>query len=203
MHIELLWLIPIIAFTVFVFFIALYIQRRVDFRAGRGDLSREVDLFNAGHGQQKLVTAKSADDRLQEMEKMINFVAEAVANQHRPFQEVHKETAAGAAASMGETRELREKLRSVFREYDIILSENYTLRAKIKQLMKRLQEQDTAAGGTASAEAGEMPVFDSILTGSAASPKKPPLHLYDDTRFINLANLDNDDLSETDDSLAR
>jgi len=203
MHIELLWLIPIIAFTVFVFFIALYIQRRVDSRANRGDLSREVDLFNAGHGQQKLVTAKSADDRLQEMEKMINFVAEAVAGQRRPFREEQKESVAGAAASMGEARELREKLCSVFREYDIILSENYTLRAKIKQLMKRGQEQETAAAGTESDGVGETPVFDSILTGSAASPKKPPMHLYDDTRFFNIANLDNDDLSETDDSLAR
>jgi hypothetical protein len=204
MHIELLWLVPIIAFMIFLFFVVLYFQRRTAFHAKGGDLSREVDLFNAGNGQQKLVTAKSADDRLQEMEKMINFVAEAVANKRRPFQEERKEntaeTAASAAVSVNETRELREKLRTVFREYDIILSENYTLRAKVKQLMKRMQEQE--AGDTASAGGRGMPTFDSILTGTPPA-SKPALHLYDDTRLFNLANPDSDDLSESDESLSR
>jgi hypothetical protein len=190
MHIELLWLIPAIAFAGFLFFIALYLQRRTEARSKRGDLSREVELFNAGYSQQKLVTAKSADDRLHEMEKMINYVAEAVANQQRPFRGFYKEN----DPSGSEAGELREKLRSVFREYDIILSENYTLRAKVKQLTKKIQEQESATEKHSTADA--------VLTSGNDSPR-PHMHLYEDTRLINLAAMDSDDLSEFDDSLAR
>ncbi|MGA2507828.1 MAG: hypothetical protein ABSF80_10165 [Chitinispirillaceae bacterium] len=199
MNIELLWLVPIVAFMVFVLFIVLYFQRKTEYRIKGANLSREVDLFNAGHGQQKLVTAKFDDDRLHEMEKIINFVAEAVANQHKPFHEIKRESNDSTAASAGETRELKEKLRTVFREYDIILSENYTLRAKIKQITRQLQEReglDSPITGSA------LPAFDSILTGNKTA-SKPSLKLYDDTRLINLANMDNDDLSESDDALAR
>ena len=198
MNIELLWLVPIVAFMVFILFVVLYFQRKTEYRIKGANLSREVDLFNSGRGQQKLVTAKSADDRLHEMEKIINFVAEAVANQHKPFHEIKRESTDSTAASAGETRELKEKLRAVFREYDIILSENYTLRAKIKQITRQLQERE----GLDSPITGSVPAFDSILTGNKTA-SKPSLKLYEDTRLINLANMDNDDLSESDDALAR
>jgi hypothetical protein len=199
MHIELLWLVPIIAFMAFLFFAGLYLQRRNEYRTKGGDLSREVDLFNSGHGQHMLVKAKSADDRLHEMEKIINFVAEAVAHQRQPFREVQNENESSITATGNEARELREKLRTVFREYDIILSENYTLRAKIKQLAKQFQKGE----GLVPPISGGAPAFDSILTGrKPASNPKPNLKLYDDTRLINLANLDNDDLSESDEALS-
>jgi hypothetical protein len=190
MHIELLWIVPILAFALFVLYLTLYFQRSAGQRGKRADLNREVELFNAGHGQQKLVTAKSADERLQEMEKMINFVAGAVTGEPRPFDGVRRESSAPA----DEAGALREKLRSVFKEYDIILSENYTLRAKVKQLARRIQEMENTGVGTAS--------FDSILTRTAAAPK-PAMRLYDDTRLINLASMDSDDLSESDDAIAR
>jgi hypothetical protein len=198
MHIELLWLIPVIAIAIFGFFIALSAQRSAEHLARGSDLSREVELFNVGHEQQKLVTAKSADERLHEMERTINFVAEAVVNQQRLLSGFQKEKALSGEDSAGEACELREKLRSVFKEYDIILSENYTLRAKIKQLMQR-----TAAQGQAQS-AVEAPALDSILTSrTRAGSSRPTLHLYDDTRLINLAEMDGDDMSESDDALAR
>jgi hypothetical protein len=190
MHIELLWLVPILALAVFIFFISLYLQRRWGTPARSTDLHREVELFNAGNGPHKPDTAKSADERLGEMEKLINVVAEAVAGERRPFQGTRKE----GAVSADEAGELREKLRSVFKEYDIILSENYTLRAKVKQLARRIQELENAGVGTAS--------FDSILTRTTAPPR-PAMRLYDDTRLINLASMDSDDLSESDDAIAR
>jgi hypothetical protein len=190
MHIELLWLIPILAFAVFVFFIALYLQRRRGGSEGHAALHREVDLFNEGQGQNKLVTAKSADERLREMEKMINFVAEAVAGEHRKVQGIRREDPVPA----NEAGELREKLRSVFKEYDIILSENYTLRAKVKQLAGRIRELEGAGSGASS--------FDSKLTRTTPA-QKPAMRLYDDTRLISLASMDSDDLSESDDAVAR
>jgi hypothetical protein len=191
MHIELLWLVPVIAFAAFLFFLALYAQRRAETRTSSGDLSREVELFNSGSGQQKLVTAKSTDDRLHEMEKMINRVAEVVANQQHPLHEFRK----GIHPSEGETIELREKLRTVFGEYDIVLSENYTLRAKVKQLTGQIKDLE--------ADGGSLPKADSILTNTATAASKPSLHLYEDTRLINLAALDSDELPESDNSIAR
>jgi archaellum component FlaC len=191
MQIELLWLIPIIAVAVFVFFVVLYLQRTTELRSKARDLSGEVEIFNAGKSQQKSVAPKSADDRLREMEKMINSVAEVVTGHGRPSEDVRREGA-------NEVKELREKLRSMFREYDIVLSENYTLRAKVKQLSKQIQELEAGAPPAT----GVKPVVDSILTASQAA-SKPALHLYDDTRFFNIVNQDGDDLSESDDTVER
>jgi len=175
MHIELLWMVPILALALFLIFMTLYFQQRMGNPTRTADLHREVDLFNAGQGQQKLVTAKSADERLHEMEKMINFVAEAVAGERRSFHDLRRENSAPA----NEAVELREKLRSVFKEYDIILSENYTLRAKVKQLAGRIQELENAGSAA-------LPV-DSVLTRPAAAPK-PAMRLYEDTRLIDDLN---------------
>jgi len=190
MHIELLWIVPILALALFGFFMALYFQRRMGNPARTADLHHEVDLFNAGQGQQKLVTAKSADERLHEMEKMINFVAEAVAGERRPFQDVRR----GNEAPANEAGELREKLRSVFKEYDIILSENFTLRAKVKQLVGRIQELENAGPGT--------PPVDSVLTRHAAAPK-PAMRLYEDTRLISDLNHLEDLDDESGDAVSR
>jgi hypothetical protein len=190
MYIELLWLVPILAIALFLLFMTLYLQRRSGNPGRTNDLHREVDLFNAGQSQQKLVTAKSADERLHEMEKMINFVAEAVAGERRPFQNERREN----ATSANEAGELREKLRSVFKEYDIILSENFTLRAKVKQLAGRIQELENAGSGT--------PLVNSVLTNPDTAPK-PAMRLYEDTRLI--SDLDHiEDLDdESDDAVNR
>jgi hypothetical protein len=124
------------------------------------------------------------------MEKMINFVAEAVAGERRPFQDIRRENTAPA----NEAGELREKLRSVFKEYDIILSENYTLRAKAKQLAGRIQELENA-GSAAS------PV-DSVLARPAAAPK-PAMRLYEDTRLISDPNHLEDLDDESGDAVSR
>ncbi|MBN2187951.1 MAG: hypothetical protein JW699_00745 [Chitinispirillaceae bacterium] len=190
MHIELLWLIPILAFALTVFFVVLYLQKKTGGADSSEVLHREVELFNSGQSQQRLATSQSAAERLREMEKIINFVAEAVAGERRQVPGAQGEDSVTA----NEAAELREKLRSVFKEYDIILSENYTLRAKVKQLAGRIKELEI--GGTVA------PSFDAIPRESA-SVKKPAMRLYDDTRLISLASMDSDDLSESDDAVAR
>jgi septal ring factor EnvC (AmiA/AmiB activator) len=192
MHIELLWMIPVVAFAALLFIVAYYAQRHAEQRSKGNNLSSEVALFNAGHNHapQKLVNAHSSDDRLHEMEKAINFVAESLANQQQSITSFHKES----GVYTNEINELKDKLRTVFKEYDIVLSENYSLRAKVKQLSKQVQES-----APASAAAGSL---DPLLTRSTTHTK-PALHLYDDTRLINLTTMDSDDMSESTDSLAR
>ena len=79
-------------------------------------------------------------------------------------------------------------MRTVFREYDIILSENYSLRAKVKQLSKQVKEPEE------NTEPAESRV-DSILAGASDKPKSS-MAVYDDTRLINLAKSDTGDSSE-------
>lgn len=183
MHIELLWLIPVFAFAGFLFFIAIYIQRKDELQSKGIDLSKEVALFNAGqnvHGRGGV--QRNHDERLRELEKAINVLSSSLSTE-RTKQEQQKET--GETGRTSEIDELKEKLRTVFREYDIVLSENYALRAKVKQIMKKAQLDDTKAEEDTQS-------MDSFLTRTAP-PSKPGLHLYGDTRLMKIIELEPDE----------
>jgi hypothetical protein len=177
MHIELLWLIPVVAFAGFLFFIAYYAQRRAEIRSREGDLSKEVALFNVGHdihGHNE--KQDNHNQRLRELEKAINMLAASIPTRQEDRQPEQKETKAAGGTS--EIDDLKEKLRTVFREYDIVLSENYSLRARVKQLMKQTLPGDAKTGA-------ENASMDSFLTRTV-HPAKPDLHLYGDTRLMKI-----------------
>jgi HAMP domain-containing protein len=183
MHIEFLWVIPIISLAVFFFIVAYQIQKSAERRSKTSILSKEVALFNAGQEVPKLVNSGRTDDRLQELEKAINQVAEVLSRQMpAPESGITATDAPANPAAANEVNELKEKLRTVFREYDIILSENYTLRAKVKQLSKQIKEPEAPSDPIESH-------VDSILTGASDKPKSS-VSLYDDTRLINLAKME-------------
>ena len=190
MHIELLWLVPVISFAAFLFIVAYYAQKSAERRSKSSELHNEVARFNAGQDVQKLVRAERSDDRLQELEKAINMVAEVLARQQRSLQDLHMNKEENPQEH--EINDLKEKLRSVFKEYDIVLSENYALRAKLKQLTRQKQEPEAPAPASAPA------AVDSFLTSTVSAPKVNP-SMYDDTRLINLASMDADDMSESSD----
>jgi hypothetical protein len=183
MHIELLWVIPIISFAVFLFIVTYNAQKSAERRSKTGALFREVALFNSGQELPGVARAERNLDRLQDLEKAINLVTEVLARQGRSAQEPPVDPAGNSPVpGSGEVNELKEKLRSVFKEYDIIISENYTLRAKVKQLSKLIKEQESPV-------AASDPPQDRLQSGTPASPKSTA-HLYDDTRLINLAGMD-------------
>ena len=183
MHIELLWLIPVFAFAGFLFFIAFHVQRKSELQFRGADLSKEVALFNAGQGISGRKTVQgNHDERLRELEKAINVLSTELSTE-RTRQE--KKIEAGEPGGKSEIDELKEKLRTVFKEYDIVLSENYALRAKVKQIMKNNHLDDTRD------EAPEASM-DSFLT-NAPSQGKPNLHLYGDTRLMKIIELEPDE----------
>jgi small-conductance mechanosensitive channel len=191
MHIEFLWVIPIISLAVFFFIVAYQFQKSADRRSKTSILSKEVALFNAGQEIPTHVNAQRTDDRLAELEKAINLVAEVLARQQQSAPAESETAAADASAhsaAVDEINELKEKLRTVFREYDIILSENYSLRARVKQLSKQVKEPEETT------EPAESRV-DSILSGTS-DEQKSSMAVYDDTRLINLARADAGDSSE-------
>ena len=176
-QIELLWIIPIVAFASFIFIVAFVSQKKTDGQ----DLSKEVARFNNGLTQND-TKPSVPDQRLGELEKAISSVNESIASQQAVMERFQKEN----SAYSNEINELKSKLRDLYKEYDIVVSENYSLRAKVKKLMEGRE-------GDAS-ETEPAPV--SASQPKKAEPAKPNMKLYEDTRLVNLTSLD--DTSEID-----
>lgn len=191
-QIELLWIIPAVAFAFFIFLLIFFAQKREE----RADMSQEVTQFNTGGTQMTIQDPLlNATDRLGQLEKAIASVTNSLSVQQRAIEQFHKEN----SSYSGEINELKGKLRELYKEYDIVLSENYLLRAKVKKLQ-----------GTESADEleGEEEVAIEDIRPSSPPPapivqaterplsSKVDMKLYEDTRALNLALLD--DTSELD-----
>jgi septal ring factor EnvC (AmiA/AmiB activator) len=176
-HIELLWIIPILSFVFFVSLVIYFAQKK----SLQTDLKKEVINFNSGitHRTSKL---ENPEHRLEELEKAITIVTHSITNQQKIIDRFKRENTDYNV----EINDLKDKLRELYKEYDIILSENYSLRAKMKKMM----EQKNPDGQNAS----ELPI-PSILSDEhelEINPKssKVNLKLYEDTRLLNIANLE-------------
>ena len=181
-HIELLWIIPVVAFAFFIFLIQLAAQRREE----RHDLSKEVTQFNAGSFQ-TVPPELAGAARLSQLERAISAVTDSLSVQQRTIEQFHRDN----TTYNGEINELKNRLRELYKEYDIVLSENYSLRAKVKKLQGKQDDEP---------DENSEPVLSVVPAEPAPSP--PPLtakvdmKLYEDTRTLNLAVLD--DTSEVD-----
>ncbi|MBN1758233.1 MAG: hypothetical protein JW863_07950 [Chitinispirillaceae bacterium] len=183
-HIEFLWIVPVVAFGFFIFLIQLTAQRKEESR----DLTREVTQFNTV-GFEPAAPMSPGASRLTQLEHAISTVTESLNAQQRAIEQFHRDN----TNYNGEINELKGKLRELYKEYDIVLSENYSLRAKVKKLQGRQDPDDDIA---------DIPVAAApeVLPPKPAEP--PPLSakvdmkLYEDTRTLNLSQLD--DPSECD-----
>lgn len=180
-HIELLWIIPVAAFGFFIFLIQLAAQRKEE----RRDLSKEVTQFNTV-GFQPMAPEAAGAARLNQLERAISAVTDSLSAQQRTIEQFHRDN----TTYNGEINELKNRLRELYKEYDIVLSENYSLRAKVKKLQGKQGEEP--------ADTPEPPP--AVLPPAAAAPSpislKVDMKLYEDTRTLNLALLD--DTSEID-----
>jgi septal ring factor EnvC (AmiA/AmiB activator) len=180
---QLLFIIPVVALVFFFFLIQFFAQKREE----QTDLSKEVALFNTGTQQVKPAGAEQGIDRLNQLEKAISSVTDSLSAQQRAIEQFHKEN----TTHNGEVNELKSKLRELYKEYDIILSENYSLRAKVK----KLQHTDKSEQGT-DEEVTVLQPQHQIQTPPPSLMSKVDMKLYEDTRTLNLAYLD--DVSEVD-----
>ncbi|MCW8965231.1 MAG: hypothetical protein OQK82_00880 [Candidatus Pacearchaeota archaeon] len=187
-QIELLWIIPAVAFAFFIFLLIFFAQKREE----QADMSQEVAQFNTGSTQMTMQEpVLNATDRLGQLEKAIASVTNSLSVQQRAIEQFHKEN----SSYSGEINELKGKLRELYKEYDIVLSENYLLRAKVKKL------QGTEGFGE-QGESEEVAIEDIkpsspppvITTHGTESESmlssKVDMKLYEDTRALNLALLD-------------
>lgn len=169
MSIELLWIIPIVAFSFSIFLIVYNISKKQD--NPYKELSREVARFNYGM-EQPVQLHITPEQRLDELEKAINSVNESIASQKQMMEKVKENTSAN-----GEIENLKSKLAELQKEYDIVISENYSLRAKVKYLMESNETSDdqTIRFKNTSAQTGN---------------GKINLKLYEDTRLVSLSQIE-------------
>jgi hypothetical protein len=130
MSIELLYIIPIIALVVFSFSISFFAQKRSAALEHGKQLATEVRQFNDG----KFITQeKTTETRLDEFEHTISSINKALSNQQKVIEKFQEEN----VTYNHEIDMLKKKLRELHKEHDIVVSENYSLRAKFNSLAKK------------------------------------------------------------------
>jgi len=169
MFIELLWIIPIIGFGIFVSILVFLLHSKY---SGESDteLKRQVVEFNSGAS----LAAKNIppEKAAQELEKRLSELEGAIASLTKSIA-VHQKTVdsinPGSPSTASQEPELQNMLGALHREYDAILHENRTLRT---QFMKFLNEEGKAPKITQPAQS------------------KTTLRLLDDTRQLSPENFE-------------
>ncbi len=164
MGIELLWLLPVVALGVFIFLVVYLLQKR-PLDSNGSDLSRQVKQFNSGahhFSSTPEKPVKELEKRLSELENSITYITQSISHQQKS---IDRFVDNGHARSE-DAAELKRNLAELHREYDVILSENYSLRSRLRKLLSEENDQKKESQG------------------------KKSLRLFEDTRFLNPSNFD-------------
>jgi chromosome segregation ATPase len=180
MSIELLYIVPIIALVAFTFIISFFAQKKSIQQQQAKKLANEVQQFNEG----KLIGAqRSAEERLDDFEKTITSINKALSNQQKVIEKFQQEN----SSYNGEIDNLKKKLREMHKEYDIVVSQNYSLRAKFNALSKKPEAQ--ATGQTT--RHSEPEAYISMQTSQPKPGYEMNMSLFDETKVMSvLSNLD-------------
>jgi len=190
MSIELLWIIPIVSAAFVLFTIVINLQKKneretdaFDFR----DLRREVDEYNSGVVFNIKEPAASAEKRLNKIESTIQLVSTALSNQQKMIENFQ-----GKDDTLeNELNGLKEKLKELQNEYDITISENYSLRARLNKVEKeRERRRSSPVKGDISQDTDAIEVSKVLNMkiyeeDRRLDPNKPSI--LDDTSEINLS----------------
>lgn len=177
MHIELLWIIPILSFVFFISLVIYFAQKK----SLQTDLRKEVVNFNSGISAR---TAKldNPERRLEELERSITGVTNAISSQQKVIDRFKRDNNEYNV----EINDLKDKLRELYKEYDIVLSENYSLRAKMKKMIEQKNPEEISSSDI---PVSHSPVKEQDLE-VASKAGKVNLKLYEDTRLLNITNLE-------------
>lgn len=162
MNIELLWILPIIGFGVFVSLTVFLIHSKYS-ESGR-ELKHRVKQFNSGVHYVPQNTEQAAaqlESRLFDLENAIASLTKSI-SAHQKSAETQAPT--GSAAQQNE---LRNMLDNLYREYGVILSENNALRDRLG-----------------------VPASSGNQVNPPHQNPKVNLRIFDDTRYLNTNNFD-------------
>lgn len=181
MHIEMLWIIPVMSFMVFIGIVFYFAQKKTL----HSELKDEVNDFNSGASARNHLL-KQPEIRLEDLEKAITAVTNSISNQQNTLNSFKKDTTDNSS----EINDLKDKLRELYKEYDIVISENYSLRAKVKKMMEQKNTDEAADEVIPEVKRAQ---DEGSLDVSAVSGKVN-LKLYEDTRLLNVTSLDDFDI---------
>jgi septal ring factor EnvC (AmiA/AmiB activator) len=184
MPIELLYIIPVLALAVLVYLLVLNAQKRAE--AGGANPPSFAAAPKAGDTRSQQ-TVRSTEDRLNEYEQTIAHINKTLASQQNIIDKSQEEN----SSYNSEIEKLNAKLRELHKEYDIVISENYSLRAKVKSLQRKTE---TEGGGREMVD----PASDQLQphrTDGARENVEMNMNLYEDTRLFKASSL-LDDTSE-------
>ncbi len=174
-----LWIIPIVSFVIFAGIVFYFAQKKTL----QSDLKSEVLKFNSG--TISMTPHLSSEVKLQELEKAISAVTDSINNQQNVIDDFKREK----IDCSSEINDLKDKLRELYKEYDIVVSENYSLRAKLKKMSEDKNDHDIELPGNKQKD-----VKNDITTASDSddievTEGKVNLKLYEDTRILNVTTL--------------
>lgn len=191
MSIELLWIIPAVAVAFLFFLIAYFAQQRSEEAVAEKDpLAGEVARFNNGETHAAAQAELALPERrLGEIEHKIGRLTNALSEQQQVIDRFQQENSSYTV----EINALRKKLRDLHKEYDLVLSENYSLKARVKRLVKTMDssEQNGSALHTNTKAQGL-----EVHASDERNAHTVNMRLYDDTRVMRRQDLD--DTSEID-----
>ena len=191
MTIELLWIIPAVAVAFLFFLIAYFAQQRSEEAVAEQDpLAGEVVRFNNGETHAgSPADVEFPERRLGEIEHKIGRLTSALSEQQQVIDRFQRENTSYTT----EVNSLRKKLRDLHKEYDLVLSENYSLKARVKRLVKTMDSSEQNGHALrANGKAHGLEVHSSEEGGA----QTVSMRLYDDTRVMRRQDLD--DTSEID-----
>jgi septal ring factor EnvC (AmiA/AmiB activator) len=170
MPIELLYIIPIVALAVFVLLMLIHFQKKE-----QGADMEPIAPDKKPLGDTKFLAAqKSTEERLSEFESTISSINKSLNDQQAVIGKYQTEN----STYNEEIEKLRSKLRDLHKEYDIVISENYSLRAKVKSLVKKAENADRSDG------LAEPPA------PAGREHSEMNMNLYEDTRLFKSSTLD-------------
>lgn len=134
--IYVLWVVPILAFGVFLFLVAWFAEKRSAHGEKGPAAAREPSVV------EDEARSPSPESRIGEIEGRLGSLTSQLEGQREDVARFQRESLGYQA----EVSRLRTQLESLQDEYDLVSSENYTLRAQIKQLQSRLASQRKGPG---------------------------------------------------------
>jgi chromosome segregation ATPase len=187
MPIEILYIIPILAVAFLIYRLVLNAQKRTE----AGGTSAPAAGAGAQAGDTRSQQAlRSTEDRLNEYEQTIAQINRTLSIQQKVVEKFQEEN----TSCTGEIEKLNSQLRELHKEYDIVISENFSLRAKAKSLQRKLDSvPGSLLDAVAPAAATAQP------SNGVRETMEMNLNLYEDTKLLKSSSL-LDDTTEFDET---
>ncbi len=136
MPIEFLYVLPVVAISIVIPVIVIITRHHseevFEQRGVKGKLNKEIMDFNSGESVEAIEPRRVDDNHLAEIEKTIQMVTSELSRQQKII-----ESSRGINEEYSrEIESLMSRLSRLKQEYDTVLSENYSLRVKVNNLMR-------------------------------------------------------------------